>query len=89
MLCSSVCSTSVRPGCNNATIQEVENMMSDMDCIPAVRTDRLAITDCSPDSRNLETSNYLHPALPMERSEVQAQYRNPFQVTTLVSQRLL
>ena len=24
--------------------------------------------------------HYLHPSVPMERSEVQAQYRNPFQV---------
>ena len=24
--------------------------------------------------------HYLHPSLPMERSEVQAQYRNPFKV---------
>ena len=30
--------------------------------------------------------HYLHPALPMERSEVQAQYRNPFQVTTLATE---
>ena len=24
--------------------------------------------------------HYMHPSLPMERSEVQAQYRNPYQV---------
>ena len=33
--------------------------------------------------------HYLHPALPMERSEVQAQYRNPFQVTTLAAEAFI
>ena len=31
--------------------------------------------------------HYLHPSVPMERSEVQAQYRNPFQVEQIMENK--